>query len=78
VFHKPQVRTLGEKTYLVGQTVTLPGVTDDELFSETAEWVCQEDIRRMGEMDSDSTLHRIQELAEQQRVAREKLAAAAK
>src|SRR5207237_11474 len=67
VLQRPELRTVGERPYLVGRTVPLPGITDDGLFVPTAQWVYMEDIRRMGETDSASTLLEIREMAQRRR-----------
>jgi hypothetical protein len=74
VLQRPQIRTLGGKTYLAGKTIPLAGVTDDELFAPTTQWVCLDDARRVGEVPSRSALNAIQELAAQRRAVREQLA----
>jgi hypothetical protein len=74
VLERPHLRTLGDRTYVVGSTVSLPGVTDDELFGPTTQWVCLEDVRRMGEASNKSTLDQIRVLAEKRRVREEELA----
>jgi hypothetical protein len=63
LLHKPEVRTLAGKTYLVGRTITVPGVTEDELFEQTAQWVGVENVRRMGEADSINIIAELREIA---------------
>jgi hypothetical protein len=75
---KPEVRTLGERTYLVGRTVPVPGVTDDELFAPLAQWVGLDDIRRMGEADSTSIVSELQNIAVRRRALQKTLASGAK
>jgi hypothetical protein len=74
---KPEVRSLGGKIYLVGQTVPVPDVTHDELFASTAQWIGLDSVRRMGETDSDSTIVELRHLLLDRR-EREKLTSGAK
>jgi hypothetical protein len=74
VLRQPQLRMLGDRTYLVGRTVSQEGVTDDALFAPTTQWVCLLDVRRMGEVASDAELRQIREIAAEQRAIREELA----
>jgi hypothetical protein len=62
--HKPQVRSLAGKTFLVGETIPVDGITGDELFARTAQWGDMEAIRRMGESDSASIIGDIQAIGE--------------
>jgi len=64
LLHKPEVRSLAGKRYLVGSTISLSGVTDDELFGPLAQWVDLEKIRRMGEANRDSVIGDIGNIAE--------------
>src|SRR5947209_4809102 len=64
VLQKPEVRSLVGKPYLVGRTMSLPGITNDELFAPTVQWIGLEDVKRMGETDSDIALIGIREIAE--------------
>ena len=64
LLHKPEVRSLAGKTYLVGDTIAVSGVTQDELFAPMAQWVAMEKIRRMGESNSPSVIGDIQSIAE--------------
>jgi hypothetical protein len=59
VLRRPRLRTLGDRTYLVGKTVSVSEVTQDELFSPTIQWVCLKDICRMGEVENESGLREI-------------------
>jgi hypothetical protein len=63
VLKNPQLRTLDSRTYVVGTTVALAGVTDGELFGPTDQWVCLEDVRRMGEIANSDALKQIEEIA---------------
>jgi hypothetical protein len=63
LLHKPDIRTLAGKTYLVGRTISVPGVTDDEFFEPMAQWVCMENICRMGEADSENVIGELREVA---------------
>lgn len=56
LLHKPQIRSLAGKHYLVGQTFSIPDVTDDELFTSSAQWVDLEKVRRMGETNPESVV----------------------
>src|SRR5438552_2292282 len=54
VLRNPQLGTLGNKTYLVGQTLSWDDVSsDDVFFDSTVEWICLADIRRLSETDSN-------------------------
>jgi hypothetical protein len=68
ILQLPQLRTLGPKTYLVGKTISIKEVTDDALFEPTKQWVCLEDVRRMGETTSGSDLENIRAIAVQRRL----------
>jgi hypothetical protein len=70
LLQKPEVRSLAGKTFLVGHTIPLAGITGDELFSPMAQWVDMETIRRMGESDQgDVLIHEIQGIAARLKIA---------
>jgi hypothetical protein len=69
LLHRPEVRTLAGKTYLVGATIPVGGVTEDELFAPLTQWVDMEKIRRMGEGHQQSIIHDIANVAERLRSA---------
>jgi hypothetical protein len=72
VLRDPKLRALDRRIYVVGATVTLTGVTDDEFFSSTHQWVCLEDVRRMGEFSDDNTLGAIESVAGRRRMEEER------
>ena len=71
VIEHPHLRALGNRTYVIGKTVSLSGVTDDELFDPTDQWVCLEDVRRMGEVHNREALAEIQKIAKDRRMNEE-------
>jgi hypothetical protein len=68
VLERPHLGILGDKTYVVGRTLSLEGVTDDLFFNDTIQWVSLADVRRLAEVADYSLLQRNAE------VARERLA----
>jgi hypothetical protein len=60
VLTRPRLGILGDRTYLVGATISLDGVTNDGLFERTTQWVCLSDVRRLGEViDHPDALRRL-------------------
>jgi hypothetical protein len=43
------------KAYVVGMTVSVEGVTGDPLFARTSQWVCMDQVRRMGTMEGEES-----------------------
>lgn len=64
LLHKPQIRSLAGKHYLVGSTIPVRGVTDDELFAPTSQWIDLKKVRRMGEVADQSVIGEIRGIAD--------------
>jgi hypothetical protein len=57
VLEQPRLATLGDKTYVVGRTRFLEGVSNDLLLNNTIQWVPLNDARRLAEADTLDLLH---------------------
>jgi hypothetical protein len=63
ILKKPQIRTLAGKPYVVGRTFVLPNVTNEDAFALTTQWIRTDNVRRMGEIDSEDDLGKIRRIA---------------
>ena len=60
---EPQLRLIGDQTYLAGRSVHVEGLDDDELFTPTTRLIPLDRVRRMGEIRTNADLDEVRKLA---------------
>jgi hypothetical protein len=57
VLGKPELRSLGGRTFIVGETLSLEGVSDAEsVFAPTRQWLSLDDVRRFWEVGREKDM----------------------